>query len=388
MTHKRPRFAVPWHAPSDQPDQLRDPGLRRALRIAAAGEYLRTGLAAAAAAPLVALRCATLRPGGLRPAAADPRRFLGVAVSPLPGRGAALHELVDELGARLLEVRVPVWERDRLDELAAFMASFRGREVHAVVCQDRASVCDLAGWERDVARICAALPPNATSIQIGNAVNRRKWGCAHLGEYRELLRVAAPVVRAHPRLALLGSSVIDFEPLATWRSLAGAPRLDGCAALLYVDRRGPPAARQYALFDAAAKMRTVAGLVACSPRCADRLWITEVNWPLAGTGEHAPTSNRERVDEAAAARHLEDYCRTARATGLVERVYVWQLVARGYGLVDDAGGALRRRPAFDAVRRLLSEGRPDVADGGFGLHNGPAGDPARRTQSSRNGGDR
>jgi hypothetical protein len=50
------------------------------------------------------------------------------------------------------------------------------------------------------------------------------------------------------------------------------------------------------------------------------------------------------------------YALLTLATGYVERVYWWQLCAKGYGLVDSpTSGASdhRRRPAFFALRQLL-----------------------------------
>ena len=173
-----------------------------------------------------------------------------------------------------------------------------------------------------------------------------------------LAAIATREIRGHPRLRLAGSAVIDFEPLATLRSLVHRHpvRLDVVSALLYVDRRGPPEARQYGFFDTWRKLRTIAAALRLSSRAPRRLWLTEVNWPLAGHGPHAPTSGTEAVDEAAAAAYLERYLHRVAATGLAERVYVWQLVAQGYGLVDPRDG--RRRPAYDLLRRLARGGDP------------------------------
>ncbi len=56
------------------------------------------------------------------------------------------------------------------------------------------------------------------------------------------------------------------------------------------------------------------------------------------------------VDEETQADYLARYYLLALASGMVERVYWWQLVAKGYGLVDPTG--LRRRPAFHALATL------------------------------------
>ena len=89
-----------------------------------------------------------------------------------------------------------------------------------------------------------------------------------------------------------------------------------------------------------------------------RLWITETNWPLLNTAPYTPNSGHPRstVDEKTQAKFLTDYYHIAYATGLVERVYWWQLINPGYGLVDHRGANLRRMPSFYAFRKLLSKG--------------------------------
>mgnify|MGYP000855373273 FL=1 len=151
--------------------------------------------------------------------------------------------------------------------------------------------------------------------------------------------------------------MIDFEPLSTLRTLFNFHQyqLDACSALLYVNRRGSPYAKQFGLFDLEKKIRIVAALVALSNRCDHRLWITEVNWPLLNTKPYPPNSGHPRstVDEETQAQYLTEYCEIARQTGLVDRVYWWQLINPGYGLVDHRGDELRKMPSFYAFKRLL-----------------------------------
>jgi hypothetical protein len=63
----------------------------------------------------------------------------------------------------------------------------------------------------------------------------------------------------------------------------------------------------------------------------------------------------------------------ALGTGLVERVYWWQLVARGYGLVmPTESGELRRRPSFAALATLTRQ-----LEGSTFLGPLPAAEPVR-----------
>ncbi len=355
MVSKHPHFAQVW-GPSEQPDQLRiDKG---PLRQASAGEYLASAATVLATLPLLLARLALGSPAqALRPAARD---FLGVAVSPDSTFGDQLPGLVAELGVRRLLLRVPVWERARFDQYRAFADRFPGCEIVLAVLQNRGSVCHLAQWRADLRSLLATFAGRATHVQLPMATNRTKWGCAHMGEAADLLEVAHALRAEFPWLRLIGPGVIDFEPVPWLRGLVNRRRyqLDVAGALLYVDRRGSPRNTQYGIFDLAGKIRLWRALVDLSPRCPRRsatpLWLTEFNWPLSGTKPWSPTASPEMVNEDTAATFLKEYCQIAWATGMVERVYWWQLAHPGFGLVDTRDGVLRRRPAFAVARRLLS----------------------------------
>jgi hypothetical protein len=86
-----------------------------------------------------------------------------------------------------------------------------------------------------------------------------------------------------------------------------------------------------------------------------RCWVTEVNWPLR-EGPHSPAGKSVSVEEGPQADYLVRYFLLALGTGLVERVFWWQMVARGYGLVDPVDPThLRKRPSFLAFRTMLRE---------------------------------
>jgi hypothetical protein len=155
----------------------------------------------------------------------------------------------------------------------------------------------------------------------------------------------------------MGPAVIDFEYQATLALVnRREPGLefDVLSALLYVDRRGAPESRQLGLdtVDKAVLLRAIseAGL-----NSNGRCWITEVNWPL-WEGPHSPAGRAASVDEQTQADYLARYYALVLGTGLIERVYWWRLVARGYGLIaPEPDGRMRRRPAYRALQTLTAQ---------------------------------
>lgn len=354
MASKHPAFTQVW-GPSEQPDRLRID--KRPLRAASTQEYLASAGTLLAVLPFLLARLALIPARRIPPPSA--REFLGLAVSPDPVFGERLSDLVAELGVRRLLLRVPVWERADFARYRRFAELFPGCEIVLAVMQDRGSVRNLAQWRQDLRGILHTFAGRATHVQVPMAANRTKWGCVHMGEAHDLLEVAHDLRTEFPWLRLIGPGVIDFEPAPWLRGLVNGRRyrLDVAGGLLYVDRRGSPRNTQYGVFDLAGKIRlwraiTDLGL-RCPRRSATPLWLTEFNWPLVGTGTWSPTGKPEMVSEEDAATYLKEYCQIAWGTGMVERVYWWQLVHPGFGLLDSRDG-LRKRPAFQVMQRLLS----------------------------------
>ena len=190
------------------------------------------------------------------------------------GRGAAV-------SIRHLQFRIFPGQPELFDgwQAAAEGVLAQGFSLHVVLPQDRAMVCQPQLW-RQCQQIHQLLP-DQVSVQLGNAINRLKWGCAHPGEYLDLVDHSYD---CFPGRLLLGSSVIDSVPLATAETLFHRRcwQLDGTAAQLYVDRRGSPHNRRGLFFDTANKIRLLSALSQVSRHSGNRLWLTEVNWPLAG----------------------------------------------------------------------------------------------------------
>jgi len=347
----------PWWDPySDQPYRLSGAHKQRLAR-PVLQEYLYTAATAVGALPALGWNYLAWRPQSTRPPA---NRFVGLGITPDSRHEGGLRELVAELGVEELLLRIPAWDLGRLDAYRRFAEGFPACRFLINVLQSRDSVRDRDRWRSGLDAVFRTFVPITSDFQIGNAINRTKWGCLHTGEYLDLLEDAESVRRDHPGVRLVGSSVIDFEPLATLRTLRNRRRyhLDAVSALLYVNRRGSPISHQYGMFDLARKLRLIAAIARTGNRATPRLWITETNWPLLDTRPWTPNSGHPRstVDEATQARYLKHYYRIAWHSRLVERVYWWQLVAPGYGLVDHRGGTLRRLPSFAAFAGLLQGG--------------------------------
>ena len=345
-----------WDYHSDQPYKLaasQKPRLRGAQLL----EYSRIAATAALMLPAVLWRYARARPQLPRP---DTKPFVGLGVSPAPNHNAQILEMVDELGVQELLLRVPAWDLDHIDRYLEFARQFPDQRFLISILQNRASVTNPDRWQYHLETIFNSFKTVTRDFQIGNAINRSKWGCTHTGEYLDLLERAEAVRRDHPGIRLIGSSVIDFEPLVTLRTLMNFRRyrLHGCASLMYVNRRGSPFNGQYRYFDLANKLRVVAAILSLSNRSQERLWITETNWPLLNTKPWTPNSGHPRstVDEPTQAKYLTEYYQIAYQTGLVERVYWWQLINPGYGLVDHRDGKLRKHPSYYAFKDILDGG--------------------------------
>jgi len=219
-------------------------------------------------------------------------------------------------------------------------------------------MANLGAWQRQVADIIKATRHITKTFWIGNAINRTKWGCAHSGQYLSLQESVEELRMEFSDLTILGSSVIDFEPLVSWRTLWNFRNyhLQANAALLYVNRRHSPYGTQYGIFDLENKLRLAKAMTRLSNRCDDSLWITETNWPLLNTKPYTPNSGNpgRTVDEETQARYLKLYYQIAWQTGWVDRVYWWQLINPGYGLVDHRDGHLRKMPSYYAFKDIIA----------------------------------
>lgn len=314
------------------------------------------------------------------------RDKIGMALGPVAGREADEAALLAGLGRGPVLLRFYAHESGALNAqtlAAAKTAKADGRSVFIALVQDRRSVADPERWQRFVERWVPALQGVADWMEIGHAVNRVKWGLWDIRDYRRLVE---PVIAAAPGIRLCGPAVIDFEyhflP-AFLRQVPGGA-LAALSHHLYVDRRGAPENRQgrFAAVEKFALAKALAGVSEAVD--GDRVIVSEVNWPILGTGEYSPVNspyiipgshrNDPSVDEDAYANYLVRYYALALCSGLVDQVYWWRLVARGFGLVDDTEAVWRPRPAYHALATMMREvgdatfvERLDAGPGGWAL---------------------
>jgi hypothetical protein len=282
----------------------------------------------------------------------------GICLRPWPGDPEAHLAAVEALGVKKILIRLHPWEEDHdAEEALARGLHTRGCDIVFALPQIRDLVTDLDRWRGAVEELGKRFAPFGTGFQVGQAVNRSKWGIWTRNEYMFLYRTAADVLRKIDGVELVGPAVIDFEfqiTAAIANHRAAGVHFDALASLLYVDRRGAPENRQMG-FDTIDKVLLLKAIADTGRNTAGRSWITEVNWPLM-EGPHSPAGKTVAVSEEAQADFLVRYYLLALATGAIERVYWWKLVARGYGLIaPEPDGSLRRRPAFDALRTLNTE---------------------------------
>jgi hypothetical protein len=310
-----------------------------------------------------------------RTAFREPADFTGrlaLAVEPREGTWDRERTVLEGLGCRLpLMVRFYHHETEReWFHTAAAVRELRGLgyPVSLALVQDRQAALCPARWDRFVERVVGDLADQVEWVEAGHAINRVKWGLWTFGEYRRLLAPVAEAARAHPGLKFMGPAVIDFEYhylIAALRMLPANFRFQAVSHHLYVDRRGAPENFQ-GRYDAERKFILGRAIAESSPAACDpRFIVSETNWPLRGTGVYSPVGSPyvmpgpRRVDpsvnEADYGDFMIRYGVLALASGMVDRVYWWRLVAHGFGLVDDqdGGGGWRVRPAYLQLREFL-----------------------------------
>ena len=342
-----------WDPYSCQPYKMNDADKPRS-GLANLFEYTKVGASNLLGLPAIVYQYLSLKK---QVSAKSAQEFVGLSIEPDKDNQSAIEEMVEELGVIKLSLRIPSWDVVALDEYVRFLEAFPDNDLLINILQSRDSVINQGRWQRQVADIIETTQHITNTYWIGNAVNRTKWGCAHSGQALDLQECIEEIRADYPKAKFLGSSIIDFEPLLSWRTLWNFRKyhLHANAALLYVNRRHSPYGTQYKIFDLENKLRLAKAMTRLSNRCNDELWITETNWPLLDTKPYTPNSGKptRTVDEQTQAKYLKQYYQIAWQTGWVEQVYWWQLINPGYGLVDHRDGYLRKMPSYYAFKEII-----------------------------------
>lgn len=339
-----------WDHYSDQPAIIRDKKLKRKMRLSALPSLIKTFLIALLVLPIAFIVTFFLPRKKISGA-----EFFGMGVN-LNNSPFIAPEMIHELGVKKLLIRLPLWEMDRLDEYIAFIRSFKEHHITVALLQDRQHITNHALTKKHLTQIFTALENSCNTYVIGSTINRAKWGFFSVNEYLNFYTVAYALKKeSFPNLKFIGSNVIDFEVHFTTHTLFNLKDIyfDALGTLLYVDRRGAPENSQMG-FNLVGKINLIDALMRLSFKTANELIITETNWPIKHTAPYAPTSEFECVSEEDYAMYMVRYHLLAFATQKVACVYWHQLIAPGYGLIDNRDGVIVKRNAFDAYKTMLS----------------------------------
>jgi len=350
----------PWDSYSDQPHILKR-SFKKELRKEHKAEFLKLLRTNLIYFPYLFLKFLLKKfpPNKTRQKSSLPsvENFYGLCVN--LDKGEKQFELVEELGVKSLQIRVFLNDMKNIDKYVTFAKGFgENKAILITIIQDREHVENLQLLREDVTLLFHKFKGITDEFMVGNAVNRIKWSFVTMEEYLKFYQVVQEVRdNFFPSFKLIGSSVIDFEYHFTIRTLFNNYPIhyDKVASLLYVDRRGSPYSTQMGLFDFQNKIEFLDTIVKSSSKCDNTLYITETNYPLSNTAPYAPTSEKECVSEELYAQYMLEYFEIALKSQKIEKVYWHQLIAPGYGLVDNRKDTLRKTTAFYHFKTLIQQ---------------------------------
>lgn len=285
----------------------------------------------------------------------DTNRFFGLSVN-LDKEPSLSPELINELQVKHLLVRFPLSDINKIDEYLEFIKTLKVESILLNIIQDPLTLSNKTLLKEHFSLVFKTFSPYVQNFQIGSTINRSKWGFFSVNQYLRFYQVAYKLkTKNYPDLKLLGPSVIDFEYHYLVHALFNffSLRFDAISALLYVDRRGAPENTQMGM-DLNSKIHLMYALATMSPKSSNEIYITETNWPLSGTAPYAPTSEHECVSTQDYANYMVRYYLLALGSNMIHSVYWHQLIAPGYGLIDNRDGLIKH-PAFYAFKTMLKE---------------------------------
>ena len=343
---------LPWDKYSDQPYVIKDRALKKQIYKKVRFDFLKMLLANVLIWPIAVVTF--FLPTKKRKV--DSSEFFALGVNLGETKVADIQAMLDDLACENLIIRIPLHDIENLQQYVSFIASFSDKNLLINILQDRRHVEDTVLLKQSLNKIFSACGQYTKNFQIGHAVNRKKWAFFSMDEYLKFYQVAYSLKKKHyPALQLIGSSVIDFEYYFTIRTLFNFYRLkfDRFNTLLYVDRRGAPENKQMGL-DLVGKIKLLQAILRLSPKSSTDIVITETNWPITNTFPYAPTSEKECVNVDEYAKYLLRYYMLAYASQMVSQVYWHQLIAAGYGLVDNREG-LSKYPAYHVFKTMIAQ---------------------------------
>jgi hypothetical protein len=341
-----------WDSFSDQPYTIEDKQYKKKVRQRALLASLKMLFVNLLVMPFVSLRYLFFRTYSL-PVSTSNMIGLCVNVDKSPESTLAL---VEDLHVQSLSIRILLSDIENLQNYYDFIVKFSSYDLLIVIIQDREHIQNKDLCQKSFRQIFKMFKPLCQKFQIGNAINRTKWGFDSVDEYLAFYEIAFVLNKEENfGLDLFGSSVIDFEFYATVRALFNFKHLSysGLSSLLYVDRRGAPENRQF-IFDLPNKILLLNCIAALSPKVGRRHIISETNWPIEHTEPYAPALDDVWVSEQRYADYLCRYYLLAMSAGSVETIYWHQLIAPGYGLIDNRDGQLVKRKAYSAFKTLIN----------------------------------
>lgn len=340
-----------WDQHSDQPHVIKDRALKKQIYKQVRWDSLKMLMTNVIMYPVCFINYLISAPKKVN---SDTDTFFGMSVN-YDKNPAQTRELIDDLGVNNLLIRMPLSDIENIQRYLNFAKQYQDKNLLINILQDRKHVQDLSLLKDSLTRIFTEFSPLTQRFQLGNAINRKKWAIFSMDEFLRFYKVGFDLRdKKFPNIQLLGSSVIDFEYYFSIRTLFNAYkiRFDQFTSLLYVDRRGAPENTQMGL-DLSKKLHLMQSMLRLSTKSSHEIIITETNWPITNTAPFAPTSEEDCVDLETHADFLLRYYLLAFASGVVKNVYWHQLIAPGYGLIDNRSDELIKYPAYRAYKTMI-----------------------------------
>ncbi len=336
-----------WDNYSDQPAQLKDKSYKKEMRKRQLFSLIKTAITALVILPISLVAMPFVRRRVIKQS-----EFISLGVD-YEKEAQSTDELLQDLAVKNILLRFKLWEMDKIKLLKIFLIKHSDKNITLKILQDRENIEDLELLKKNLETIFTQLDGLIQRYEIGTTINRAKWGFFSVDEYNKFFLVAFKLKKTKFKsIKLLGSGVIDFEYHFTAHTLFNffKYKYDGVSSLLYVDRRGAPENTQLG-FTLSDKIAWLSTMVWLSPKSTKELHITETNWPLTGTAPYSPTSEKECVNEESYANFMLRYYLLAFASQQVDSVSWHQLIAPGYGLIDNRNG-IRKRVAYETFKYM------------------------------------